>query len=133
DELLSRSDYVSLHLPLNPQTKHIIGAPQLARMKPSAYLINTARGGLVDHAALAAALAAGQLAGAALDVQDPEPPDLSQPPYSDARVIVTPHAAFVSQESLENLRRRTARQVAACLQGQVPENVVNPEVIESRA
>jgi D-3-phosphoglycerate dehydrogenase len=133
DELLARSDYISLHLPLTPQTKHLIGAAQLTRMKPTAYLINTARGGLVDHVALTAALAAGQLAGAALDVQDPEPPDLSQPPYNDPSVIVTPHAAFVSQESLANLRTRTARQVAVCLQGQVPENVVNPDVLENRA
>jgi D-3-phosphoglycerate dehydrogenase len=132
DELLARSDYVSLHLPLTPQTKHMIGAAQLARMKASAYLINTARGGLIDHAALSAALVAGQLAGAALDVQDPEPPDLSMPPFSDPRVIVTPHAAFVSVESLENLRTRTARQVAMCLQGQMPENVVNPEVLDRR-
>ena len=130
DQLLQRSDYVSLHVPLTPETKHLIGAPQLARFKPSAYLINTSRGGLIDHASLAAALQAGQLAGAALDVQDPEPPDLSQPPYNDPRVIVTPHAAFVSVESLENLRSRTARQVATCLQGGVPENVVNPSVLK---
>jgi D-3-phosphoglycerate dehydrogenase len=70
-------------------------------------------------------LNAGQLAGAALDVQDPEPPDLSRPPYNDPRVIVTPHAAFVSEESLENLRTRVARQVATRLTGGVPENVVN--------
>ena len=99
-------------------------------MKPSAYLINTARGGLVDHAALAAALAADRLAGAALDVQEPEPPDLSQPPFNDPRVIVTPHAAFVSAESLDNLRERTAGQVAEVLMGRRPENVVNPEVLE---
>jgi len=125
DELLATSDYISLHVPLTPQTRHLIGAAQLAQMKPSAYLINTARGGLIDHGALAAALAAGKLAGAALDVQDPEPPDLSQPPYNDPRVIVTPHAAFVSEESLENLRSRVARQVATRLTGGVPENVVN--------
>ena len=125
DELLARSDYVSLHTPLTPETWHMIGPAQLARMKPSAYLINTARGGLIDHAALAAALAGGQLAGAALDVQDPEPPDLSQPPYNDPRVIVTPHAAFVSEESLANLRSRVARQVATRLVGGAPESVVN--------
>jgi D-3-phosphoglycerate dehydrogenase len=125
DELLARSDYVSLHTPLVPATRHMIGAAQLAILKPSAYLINTARGGLIDHAALAAALDAGQLAGAALDVQDPEPPDLSQPPYCDPRVIVTPHAAFVSEESLANLRSRVARQVATRLTGGVPECVVN--------
>ncbi len=131
EELLSHSDYISLHLPLTPETKHLIGAAQFAKMKPSAYLINTARGGLIDHAALAAALQSGRLAGAALDVQEPEPPDLSQPPFNDPRVIVTPHAAFVSVESLENLRSRTARQVATRLQGGVPESVVNPSVLNS--
>ena len=99
-------------------------------MKPTAYLVNTARGGLIDNQALADALVAGRLAGAALDVQDPEPPaDLSVPPWNDPRVIVTPHAAFASRESLENLRSRTSRQVAMFLAGQRPENVVNPEVL----
>jgi D-3-phosphoglycerate dehydrogenase len=98
-------------------------------MKPSAYLINTARGDVVDHAALAEALHQNQLAGAALDVQSPEPPDLRRPPYNDPRVIVTPHAAFVSVESLENLRSRAARQVATRLVGGVPESVVNPRVL----
>ncbi len=129
ERLLSESDYVSLHLPLVSETRHTIGAAQLSRMKPTAYLINTARGGLIDNGALAAALAAGKLAGAALDVQDPEPPDLSQAPWNDPRVIVTPHAAFVSEESLANLRSRTARQVAQWLTGSRPENVVNPAVL----
>lgn len=125
DELLATSDYISLHVPLTKETRQMFNAPQFARMKPSAYLINTARGGLIDAVALSAALNAGQLAGAALDVQDPEPPDLNQPPYNDPRVIVTPHAAFVSEESLENLRTRVSRQVATRLTGGVPENVVN--------
>ncbi|MEX2141422.1 MAG: C-terminal binding protein [Pirellulales bacterium] len=124
-ELLAESDYISLHLPLAAETKHLIGAAQLARMKPSAYLINTARGGLIDTVALARALADGRLAGAALDVQDPEPPNLAQPPYNDPRVIITPHAAFVSQESLANMRERVARQVVDRLQGRRPENIVN--------
>jgi D-3-phosphoglycerate dehydrogenase len=128
-ELLSQSDFVSLHVPLNDATRGMIGAAELAWMKPSAFLINTARGGLVDHRALAAALADGKLAGAALDVQDREPPDLSQPPYNDPRVIVTPHAAFYSSESVEELRRRVAHQVGARLSGGRPENVVNPEVL----
>jgi D-3-phosphoglycerate dehydrogenase len=129
DELLAQSDYVSLHVPLSKETRHLIGEAQLARMKPTAYLINTARGGLIDHAALAAALEGGKVAGAGLDVQDPEPPNLDQPPWNDPRVIVTPHAAFVSEESLNNLRTRTARQVAACLTGGRPEHVVNPIVL----
>ncbi|HTN76522.1 MAG TPA: C-terminal binding protein [Pirellulaceae bacterium] len=125
DDLLARSDYVSLHIPATADTRHLMNAERFAKMKPSAYLINTARGGLIDHVALASALNAGQLAGAALDVQDPEPPDLSQAPYNDPRVLVAPHAAFVSVESLENLRSRVARQVVVRLTGGKPENVVN--------
>jgi D-3-phosphoglycerate dehydrogenase len=131
DELLAKSDYVSLHTPLTAETRHLIGGDQLARMKPTAYLINTARGGLIDNGALTAALNDGRLAGAGLDVQDPEPPDLSQPPWNHPRVVVTPHAAFVSEESLANLRSRTARQVAVCLSGSRPENVVNPQVLHT--
>ena len=129
DELLAESDFVSLHVPLTEHTRRMIGAAELARMKPTAFLINTSRGGLVDHDALAAALAADRLAGAALDVHDPEPPDLSLPLYRDPRVIVTPHAAFYSEESVAELRRRAARQVGVRLAGGVPENVVNPVVL----
>jgi D-3-phosphoglycerate dehydrogenase len=125
DGLLAESDYISLHLPLIPETRRIIGVAELARMKPSAYLVNTSRGGLIDHQALAAALSAGMLAGAALDVQDPEPPDLSQPPFNDPRVIVTPHAAFLSRESLTELRTRAARQVVDFFQGRRPAHAVN--------
>lgn len=124
-DLLAESDFVSLHVPLTPDTRRLVGAEQLAWMKPTAFLINTSRGGLVDHAALAEALQAGRLAGAALDVQDPEPPDLALPPYSDPRVIVTPHAGFLSEESLVDLRTRATRQVLARLAGRRPENVVN--------
>jgi D-3-phosphoglycerate dehydrogenase len=129
DELLSQSDFVTLHVPLTQETRHMIDAPQIARMKPTAFLINTSRGGLVDHRALAVALANGRLAGAALDVQDREPPDLSQSPYNDPRVIVTPHAAFYSSESVDELRRRVAHQVGTRLAGGRPENVVNPQVL----
>jgi D-3-phosphoglycerate dehydrogenase len=125
EELLAESDYVSLQLPLGPETLHIINPRTLRLMKPTAYLINTSRGRLVDHVALAEALAAGRLAGAALDVQEPEPPDLSQPPWNDPRVIVTPHVAFYSTEATAELRTRVARQVVAFLRGETPENVVN--------
>jgi D-3-phosphoglycerate dehydrogenase / 2-oxoglutarate reductase len=128
DDLLAESDFVSLHAPLGAETRHIIRRDTLARMKPSAFLINTSRGGLVDHAALAAALAANRLAGAALDVQDPEPPDLATPPWNDSRVIVTPHVAFYSTEATHELRTRVGRQVVAFLRGKRPENVVNPAV-----
>ena len=94
-------------------------------MKNTAFLINTSRGGLVDHDALAKALETQEIAGAALDVQDPEPPDLNQPPFNHARVIVTPHAAFASTRSVAELRRRATEHVAQCLQGQLPAHVVN--------
>ncbi len=125
DRLLAESDYVSLLIPATPETKKSFGAKEFQQMKPTAYLINTARGAIVDHDALAAAIEAGELAGAALDVQDPEPCDLTIAPYNDPRVIVTPHAAFVSVESLENMRSRVSRQVVDCLQGKTPENVRN--------
>ncbi len=132
DELLSESDFVSLHAPLSAETRHLVDAKALARMKRSAYLINTARGGLVDHRALVAALASGDLAGAALDVQEPEPPDLALPPWNDPRVIVTPHAAFASEESLAELRHRASHAVAACLTGKRPADVVNPKAFARR-
>lgn len=128
DELLATSDFVSLHCPLTDETGHLIGAKQLARMKPTAFLINTSRGPLVEHDALWDAVRSGRIAGAALDVFDPEPPDLSQPLFRDERVLVTPHAAFLSADSLHALRSRTARQIADVLQQRRPEHLVNPEV-----
>jgi D-3-phosphoglycerate dehydrogenase len=125
DQLLAESDFVSLHAPLTPATRHMLGLPQFERMKRTAYVINTARGGLIDHAALRQALQRNVIAGAALDVFEPEPPDLSVPLFRDERVIVTPHAAFASVESLIELRTRVARQVVDALSGRRPENVVN--------
>jgi D-3-phosphoglycerate dehydrogenase len=131
DGLLAESDYVSLHAPLTPETRKLISAPQLARMKRGAFLINTARGGLVDEAALLAALESGHLGGAALDVFDPEPPDLSAPLFRHERTIVTPHAAFTSVESLADLRTRVARQIVAALRGERPPHVANPAVFSA--
>jgi D-3-phosphoglycerate dehydrogenase len=130
DDLLSRSDFVSLHLPLTEATHGLLGDRQFQQMKPTAYLVNTSRGALVDQAALWRALSTGRIAGAALDVFDPEPPDLAQPLYRDERVIVTPHAAFLSEESLKDLRTRASHQIAEALQGRRPENVVNPQVYD---
>jgi D-3-phosphoglycerate dehydrogenase len=129
DDLLAQSDYVSLNCPLTDATRHLMNATTLRQMKPSAFLVNTSRGGLVDHPALAEALEAGALAGAALDVQDREPPDLSQPPYNDRRVIVTPHTAFVSTDAITELRTRVAHQAVDFLQGRTPEQIVNPSVL----
>lgn len=130
EELLARSDFVSLHVPLTDATYHLLGAEQFARMKPTAYLINTSRGGLIDHAALWQALRQHRLAGAALDVFDPEPPDLSQPLFQDERVIVTPHAAFASEQSVVEVRTTAMEQIVTALRGERPRNVVNPPVYE---
>ena len=124
--LLAESDYVSLNCPLTDETREIMNSETFRLMKPSAFLVNTSRGGLVDHAALVAALEAGELAGAGLDVQDEEPPKLDSAPYNDPRVVVTPHTAFCSTEAIRELRTRVAKQVAAFLRGEAPENVVVP-------
>ena len=94
-------------------------------MKNGAFLINTARGGLIDHAALAAALENNQIAGAALDVQDPEPPNLTIAPYNDPRIIVTPHTAFISEESITDLRTRCFENTLNILSGRPGKYIVN--------
>ena len=127
-ELLASSDYLSVHAPLNDSTRRLFDAAALAQMKPTAYLINTSRGGLIDEVALWDALQRDQLAGAALDVFEPEPPDLSRPLFQDERVIVTPHAAFVSEQSVRQLRVQAMEQVVAVLEGRRPNNVLNPQI-----
>lgn len=125
DELLAASDAISLHLPLTEETRHLIGADQLGRMKPGAYLLNTARGGLVDTAALLRALDEGEIAGAALDVLEVEPPEKGDALVSHDRVIVTPHAAWYSEESYETLKSEAAREVVRVLSGERPRSPVN--------
>jgi D-3-phosphoglycerate dehydrogenase len=101
-------------------------------MKPHAYLINTARGPIVDEAALARALDAGQLAGAALDVMPKEPPTGS-PLFGRPNVIITPHTSFYSEESLVDLQTKAAEEVVRVLKGEAPKNPVNPEALKARA
>ena len=123
-ELLERSDVVTLHAPLDETTRHLIDADALARMRPGAFLVNTARGGLADGAAVLAALEAGRLAGAALDVLEAEPPaDLDL--VSHPRVIATPHAAWFSRESMLQLKREVAREALRVLAGERPRSPVN--------
>ena len=129
DTLLSESDYVSVHCPLTAETRHLIGSAQLARMKPSAYLINMARGPIVDQAALVQALRSGQIAGAALDVQEQEPPAAHEPLLQLPNVLFTPHTASWSAEAVLQLRRETAENVVRVLAGQPPRSVVNPKVL----
>jgi D-3-phosphoglycerate dehydrogenase len=127
-QLLARSDYVSIHTPLLPETRGLFGAEVFRQMKPTAYLINTARGPIVDEHALASALDAKQLAGAALDVMPQEPPTGS-PLLGRDNVIITPHTSFYSEESLLELQRKAAEEVVAVLTGKPPRNPVNPEVL----
>jgi D-3-phosphoglycerate dehydrogenase len=125
DELLAQSDYVSIHTPLLPQTRNLFSTDAFSRMKPGALLINTARGPIVDEQALAKALDAGQLAGAALDVMPNEPP-AGSPLLGRGNVIITPHTSFYSEESLLELQRKAAEEVVAVLSGKPPRNPVNP-------
>ncbi len=119
EELLAQSDIVSLHCPLTGETQGLIGYDQLARMKPTAFLINTARGGVVDTAALAQALSQGTIAGAALDVFDQEPPlPLDHPLLHTPNTIVTPHIAFASVESLEQRAEIVFENLYAWLRGE---------------
>jgi D-3-phosphoglycerate dehydrogenase len=126
EELLEAADLVSLHAALTPASHHLIGAAALARMRPTAYLVNTARGGLVDASALLAALEAGELAGAALDVFEQEPPDeLGWRLARHPRVVATPHAAWYSEEAFHTLKTEVAREALRVLQGGQPRSPVN--------
>jgi D-3-phosphoglycerate dehydrogenase len=125
DELLRRSDFVSLHCPLVPETRGLIGAAQLASMKPTAYLINMARGAVVDQESLHRALVEGTIAGAALDVLEREPPQPDDPLLRLDNVIITPHTASWSLEAYAHLRRSAAQNVVDVLQGRLPPSVVN--------
>jgi D-3-phosphoglycerate dehydrogenase len=129
-ELLTQSDYVSIHTPLTAATRGLIGAGELALMKPSAYLVLTSRGGVVDEAALAKALLDGRLAGAGIDVWEHEPPDPAHPLLALDNVIASMHAAWYS-EVADAIRRRAHAQTAAdVLDGILPRTVVNPAVLE---
>jgi glyoxylate reductase len=132
DTLLAESDFISLHTPLTPQTAHLISHDQLRRMKPTAYLINTSRGPVVDEAALAQALRQGAIAGAALDVFEQEPsvhPDLLELP----NVVLTPHIASASTATRTRMATMAAENCLAALHGQYPPNIVNPGVLETDA
>jgi len=127
DALLSRSDIVSLHCPSTETTRGMFDAARLEQFKPTAFLINTARGDLVDEAALADALTFGRLGGAALDVRVQEPPDAGDLLISMKNVIHTPHSAFYTTESLHNLQEQAAWEVRRVLTGEDPLNLVNPD------
>jgi phosphoglycerate dehydrogenase-like enzyme len=126
DELLRTSDVVSLHVPLAPSTRGLIGARELGLMQPSALLINTSRGPVVDERALAAALQAGALAGAGLDVLDPEPPDPSSPLLGLDNVLLTPHTAGTAVEAWPRIVQACFDNVARVARGEPPRNLARP-------
>ncbi len=129
DELLAVSDFVSLHVPLSAETKHLIDARALSLMKPTSYLINTARGPVVDEPALVAALQAGQIAGAGLDVYEDEP--TMAPGLAECRTaVLLPHLGSATTATRAAMSRIAGENLAAVLLGQRPANPVNPEVLE---
>lgn len=130
DEVLSRSDFVSLHTRLTDATRNLIGAAQLALMKPSAYFVNVGRGELVDQAALAAALRERRIAGAALDVFRVEPLPLDDPLLDLDNVILTPHWSASTSDVWEATGRAMAEGMLRAARGLLPEDIVNPEVLE---
>ena len=128
DQMLAESDFVSLHSPMRPETVHQIGARELALMKSTAFLINTARGSIVDEAALARALAERKIAGAGLDVFEREPavePALLKLP----NVVMPPHLGSAVVEVREKMANAVADNILAMLEGRRPPNIVNPEVL----
>jgi len=129
-ELLSESDFVTLHSPLIPQTQGMMGKDEFAQMRPDAFLINAARGGLIDEDALYDALTSGQIAGAGLDVLVDLDPPLDHRISQLENVIITPHTAFFSQEAVLELEERAAGEVVSIFQGKMPDNLVNPAVLD---
>jgi lactate dehydrogenase-like 2-hydroxyacid dehydrogenase len=121
---LGSADFVSLHVDLNPNTHHLIGAAELAAMKPTAFLINTARGAVVDQTALRTALSEGRIAGAGLDVLEEEPPPLTEPLLHERRAIVLPHIGSATVETRTAMAELGVDNLLACLRGQACPNVV---------
>jgi glyoxylate reductase len=127
-DLLRESDFVSLHTALSRETRHLINADSLRTMKASAVLVNTGRGPLVDQSALYKALRDGTIAGAALDVTDPEPMPMDDPLLTLPNVIVTPHIASASVATRSRMAMLAAENLVQALGGKVPEHAVNPEI-----
>jgi D-3-phosphoglycerate dehydrogenase len=129
DELLAQSDYISLHVPLLPETHHLINRSTLGRVKPGAFLVNTARGPVVDAEALIEALESGRLAGAALDVFEQEPLPEDSPLRKHPKVLITDHMAWYSEESQLQLQKTAAEEVVRGCMGMLPRAIANPEVL----
>ncbi|MDD2211911.1 MAG: hydroxyacid dehydrogenase [Clostridia bacterium] len=129
EELLQKSDFVTIHTSLRKDTRKLIGAKELGLMKENAYLINVARGGIIDEEALAKVLQQRKIAGAALDVLGSEPPEEGNPLIGLDNVIITPHVAWFTKEASLKTRDTTVAQVNAIMKGDIPLHVLNPEVL----
>ena len=130
DAALPRADFVSIHCPKTPETVGMFNATRLRRMKPSAYLVNTARGGIIDEAALYDVLTSGQLSGAGLDVFAQEPPPVPNPLFELPNVIIAPHVAGVTWEAVDRMSEQTARNILSVLDGEpIRQNVINRDVL----
>ena len=130
DAALPRADFVSIHCPKTPETIGLFNAARLRLMKPTAYLINTARGGLIDEAALYDALSSGRLAGAGLDVFEQEPPPVGRALHALPNVIMAPHVAGVTREAVDRMSEQTARNILSVLDGDpIRQNVINQDVL----
>jgi D-3-phosphoglycerate dehydrogenase len=128
DTVLRESDFISIHCPLNDSTRHLIGDKAFKRMEKKPFLINTSRGPIIEEKALIQALKEGKISGAGLDVLEKEPPDPQNPLIKMDNVILSPHSSFYSEESISELKRRTAKNVSDVLMGRWPGSVVNREV-----
>ena len=128
-DLLERSDFVSIHSPLNAETNKMIGETEFMTMKNSAILVNCSRGEVINEGALIRALQQGDIAGAGLDVLEQEPPEETNPLLSMSNVILTPHAASATARMRPAGRRKAAREVVLALQGKWPTSPVNPSVL----
>ena len=128
-QLLAESDFITIHAPLTPETQGLLNEEAFHQMKPTAYILNTARGGIIETDALYSAFTKGEIAGAGLDVLAEEPPRSDEPLLASENVTLTPHAAFTSEESIYDLEVTAAAEVARVLTGRMPESVVNPEVL----
>jgi D-3-phosphoglycerate dehydrogenase len=132
EDLLRQSDYITLHAALTDETRHLIGEKELSMMKKTAYLINTARGGLIDESALLKALKEGEIAGAGLDVFEPEPPEHENPLLHLPNVVVTPHMAGWSDEAVYREQKEAALEIKLVLEGESPRYPINPEALENK-
>jgi D-3-phosphoglycerate dehydrogenase len=132
DAMMADSDIVSIHVPLTGETKGLLGRARIARMKPGAVLVNTARGGIVDEAALAEALAAGRVLGAGIDVFESEPPANDNPLLKLPNVVLSPHVAGITEDSARKMAVGAAQGIVDALQGAKPEALLNPEVWDRR-